>query len=98
MSGFNRTASIHYYAVEARAHCGPGPGAALDFVIHPVLATWGPVLVKECPPDSSLPLAHQTSYLLPAECPAVSQPDTHKGLEQETTATSGAQGRTVPIR
>lgn len=33
-----------------------------------------------------------------AESPEVSPPDTHKGLEQETTATSGAQGRTVPIR
>lgn len=86
-------------------HCGglvptqrPGPGAALDFVTHPTLATWGPVLVEECPPDSSLASAHQASCLLPAESPEVSQPDTHKGLEQETTATSGAQGRTVPIR
>nr|XP_042140006.1 obscurin isoform X4 [Peromyscus maniculatus bairdii] len=34
---------------------------------------------------------------IPADQPEVSQPDMHKGVEQETT-TSGAQGRTVPIR
>lgn len=54
MSGFNRTASIPYYAVGARAHCGclvptegPGSGATLHFVIHHTLAHGTPCLLKK---------------------------------------------------
>lgn len=53
MSGFNRTASIPYYAVGARAHYGglvptegPGSGTTLDFAIHPTLAHGAPCLLK----------------------------------------------------